>query len=98
MKVLSLWYVYFCGYLCEMSTRPSALTFYFYKDVSKKVYTMKFIEELYEAGWILCGFFADGGVHFVEYLIAAEVEHLFPVIIYNFLDCTFGARQCIPER
>ena len=23
MKVLSLWYVHFCGYLCEMSTRPS---------------------------------------------------------------------------
>ncbi len=34
-------------------SRTSALTFYFYKDVSKKVYTMKFIEELYEAGWIL---------------------------------------------
>ncbi len=31
MKVLSLWYVYFCGYLCEMSTRPSLIAIYLRK-------------------------------------------------------------------
>ena len=29
MKVLSLWYVYFCGYLCEMSTRPNITKYKF---------------------------------------------------------------------
>lgn len=61
MKVLSLWYVYFCGYLCEMSTRPNhtktkemspqtnGICERFHKTILQEFYQVAFRKKLYDS-------------------------------------------------